>query len=995
MVGIWQDAQNTSVKGDSNYQAEMSRHRGWRPLLSVLLVCSLPAPALFADTATRFVEMLRAEGHSDLVPDYLERAAEDPLVSDAFRERIPYERLAAAFSQAEQIAGSSARVAALRELQPDLEKLAQSDANARQLLVDLSAKLATTAADLARNEALSAKRYPIERERQDRLVKARQSIKSSRKDLDQAESRIEAERETLKSVRADSPAGERRAKLGSQLGLVRLLRTRLLHELAETYPTRSKDRESLNREAASQFEALYQQYSKWNFGLFAHLYEARCYRLLGETALARAAIEGLTSQPDSVAEVRPIMTLAHAERAALYLEQGKAKQALGTPREWFEKLDASEKTGSEAALLQYHLAQAAIALAQPAIGAEKKRLLRDARDWLARASRVASEVQADAREQWAEVSTELGVESPTYETFDQALAAAGESIQTMLAFDEAINGAEAKQRSRLQAQRNEARSVAYAALQMAVRLSDRKVDLEKAAQVRYQVAWLDWDRGDTKKAAARAEHVARNQPATEAGQQAARLALAAYEQLQREQTPQAGERIEKLAKFVLTTWPESELSEAASSVLLGVALRSGDLDAAESVLKEIPEASRDSFRLRLAVAKWERAKKQKTTSMGLELAELQRSHDALSGEARRSPISVTATLYLAEAALEAGEVIRAKRLLNDPQSGVAEPLAEGVAPANSPVFTLAALRAMIRAESLTGGKPKGFVRQFADVLGDAPIEQTGGDRAWLALGVGLLSDLNRSNESSAQRLVAETLSQVLSKLSPLESSCDWNTLLWIAQARLKISGLLSSEAQQDTLSAARGSFSLLVKRGIDQQSFAPSSRAVLAARLRLAECDRQLGEYAKALESLEAVLTETPALLDAQRLAAQTLQDLGVQAKQVEDLEKAIAGTRPGADGKNLLWGWSKLAAVAGRFAGSDPGRRQLYFDAWRGVAESRYQAALISSGEKRENHLRKAANTLAAVLRKNPDLGGPENKKRYNELSQAIREAQGGTSRG
>jgi hypothetical protein len=143
------------------------------------------------------------------------------------------------------------------------------------------------------------------------------------------------------------------------------------------------------------------------------------------------------------------------------------------------------------------------------------------------------------------------------------------------------------------------------------------------------------------------------------------------------------------------------------------------------------------------------------------------------------------------------------------------------------------------------------------------------------------------------------------------------------------------------------------------------------------------------------LLSSSGAVLEAQSFAAETLQAWGVAEKAPERLEEAIAGARPGKDGKNIVWGWSKLAAVAGRYAASDPKRQQLYFDAWREVAASRYQAALLADGPARTEQLRKAASTLLAVQRKNPELGGEENQRAYDKLLRAIQRASGQTPDG
>ncbi|WP_146443987.1 hypothetical protein [Botrimarina colliarenosi] len=962
------------------------------PLFACLLMLFAAAPVRAADTATQFVEQLRAEGHADLVLEYLERAQDDPLVSDAFKQTIPYQRLATRLESAQLIKDPAARSAALEEIEPELRQMAAGSEEARRLQTDVADRLATAAADSARRSALSAERNPVASERAAARKTARSEIDAARDQLSKAESLIVAERETLKGNQAASPEGRRQADLGARLGLVRLLNARLLHEKAQTYPDNAADRKRLNTEAAQQLGALYDKYSKWVIGLYAHLYEGRCYRLIGNHQLAAAALEDLTAQPASTPELRRIVTLAHAELSALALDKGDLDEALTKPSEWLDDLSADEQAGPEAATLRYRLGVAALAKAETIDGAAQRKLLRDAREWLGESARTPSDVQADARDRWAEVTASLGIETAAPKTFEEAVAAGAEAIQSMLAFDVAMKGAAADEAERLASQRRSSYAAAYAALEAAVKFADDKTDPAEAARARYQLAWLDWDGGDAAKAATRAEYVARRDADTESGEQAARLALAAFEKLQRNGDATAADRLAKLADFILQQWPGEEVAEAASTVLVSSALRSGDLAQAEKVLAAVPESQRPELALRLAVARWEQGKSDPALAPTA-LKAMQAAFEKAAADGDASPLAVTAALYLADEAITTGDAKRGEKLLNDARYGPMTRLEAGEAPADTPVFAVAVLKAAIRSAALTNGKTPALIEQLANLLDESPAEQTGGERAWLGLAVALLADLDSANSAdSAQATpVAAALDATLDQLDGVQESGDWNTRLWIAQARLRVGEVLGdTSAGRESLAAGRAAFAGLIAEAERRADFAPSPTAVLAARLKLAECQRELGEFAEAVETLTDLLDGGPVLLDVQRVAAETLQAWGASSKDTARLEEAIAGARPGSDGKNLIWGWSKLAAVAGRFAGSDPGRRQLYLDAWRHVAESRYESAMLSSGATRTEQLRKAASTIVAVQRKNPELGSAESKRAYDELLRRIQRASG-----
>ncbi|QDT69775.1 hypothetical protein MalM25_27160 [Planctomycetes bacterium MalM25] len=940
-----------------------------------------------ADTATRFVERLRQEGHADLVLDYLDRAKDNPLVSDEFKKRLPLERLATLLAQIEANERTpQGRIEALRAILPELRESTSSSPAAGRLLTEAVDRLGSAMADQGRREALAAKRAADGQSKKQSLESARTLLQGARERLGEAEERIVAERETLKGVNPDSPKGERRQTLGVRLGFVRLLRARLLHELAETHPAESDNRKKLNTDAAKQLGELYEKYSKWGVGLYAHLYEGRCYRLLGNKQLAFAALEDLTAQPAPDPDLRRIVTLAHAERAALLRDTGKLDEALDKPVAWLENLSGREDDGPEAATLQYHVALASLMRAEDANGADKRRLLKQARDWLGDSSKIPSEVQAEARQQWAEVTASMGIESKPPKDFDEAFQAGGEAIEAMLAVDVALKGATGEEAKRLQGQRATNRDAAYEALTAATRLADKRTDPDEAARARYQLAWLDWDRGDTAKAAKRSAVVARAAADTPSGEEAARLALAALERQQRE----GGQaELGEFAAYVIQQWPGSEVAQAASAVMVGEALRTGDFAAAEQVLESVPDAQRPALALRLSVARWERGKSDAAQRNEL-LKRLDRAYKSASQAGDDSPLAVTATLYLAEARLEEGDAPGALKLLNNPDRGPAPRVREGEAPANNPVFALAALKTQARAQALAGKDFGGTLDRLAKVIADAPSETTGGDRAWLGLAVALQADLDRASASAAES-IAPALADVLDRLAPVEESGDWNTRLWIAQTRLLVGEKLGDEqAASDSVSAGREALIGLIGQAESQPGFAPSKTSLLAARLRLAQCQRELGEYAEAVDTLVEMLDGGPVLLDVQRTAAETLQQWGQESKDASRLEEAIAGTRPGADGKNLIWGWSKLAAVSGRFAAGNPKQREAYFRAWRGVAESRYQSALLAGGAQKAEQLKKATATIRAMQRQDPALGGADSKRAYDQLLKKINSAAG-----
>ncbi|MEN0111815.1 MAG: hypothetical protein AAF805_13935, partial [Planctomycetota bacterium] len=151
-----------------------------------------------------------------------------------------------------------------------------------------------------------------------------------------------------------------------------------------------------------------------------------------------------------------------------------------------------------------------------------------------------------------------------------------------------------------------------------------------------------------------------------------------------------------------------------------------------------------------------------------------------------------------------------------------------------------------------------------------------------------------------------------------------------------------------------------------------------------------LGEHEAALGVLDEVLGSGVAVVEAQRAAAKALVAWGKATDDASKLEQAIAGARPDDRGKNTVWGYSRLASILGRGAAGDPRRLRLFFEAWRGVAQTRYDAALLASGDRRDEQLRKAANTVRALARQHPELGGDATRAQFDALLKRIQSSLG-----
>ena len=118
--------------------------------------------------------------------------------------------------------------------------------------------------------------------------------------------------------------------------------------------------------------------------------------------------------------------------------------------------------------------------------------------------------------------------------------------------------------------------------------------------------------------------------------------------------------------------------------------------------------------------------------------------------------------------------------------------------------------------------------------------------------------------------------------------------------------------------------------------------------------------------------------------AAKTLQQWG-SSGNADGYRKAILGDRPGSNGKNLIWGWGRIAKAV---SGKDK-YRDTFHEARYNIAMSRYKFALSQSGAKKTELLKRAKADIIATKRL-ASLGGKRQEQRYESLLKAIQKSLG-----
>ena len=226
---------------------------------------------------------------------------------------------------------------------------------------------------------------------------------------------------------------------------------------------------------------------------------------------------------------------------------------------------------------------------------------------------------------------------------------------------------------------------------LALTLVDDDTNRDQLNEVRYFLCWLYWDNGDYFPAAVLGEFLARRYSDHPAAAASAKLALASYEQLQQQALRRAGKpsdaefearKMADVAEFMTRRWPETPAAETAYRVLISYAIRTGRVEEAKGLLKQVSPAARPALEAQLGNAMWARyltlsqqsnptpAETKSLDQLQSEAIQyMQAGYDAARKSGRPTEVTATAGLYLAQAQLNAGNYAEALRVLEDPKVG--------------------------------------------------------------------------------------------------------------------------------------------------------------------------------------------------------------------------------------------------------------------------------------------------------------------------------------
>ncbi len=980
------------------------------------------------DRADEFLDKLRERGWHDVALEYLEHASDDPLATPEFLSRVELELAITRRNLARQSISGNERQALLAAATDGLRKFAAKNPDSPHSLIALS-ELGNLLADQGLTALKKVEQLSPQGTSDQLRKEARTSLEEAVSTLEQVEGSIAVQLDTLARAKLGQLNKEllkQKQELEDKRAEVRFLLANLNYEKARTYPSDSAERREVLEAAAAGFANLQKEYENKLVGFYAQLYEGRCYQDMGDYKEALEIYDRLISQPVGQADFRKLIARAVRYRAECHFATENYDQAIEECSEWLDRSRPEELTQAEWLAVAFRLANAYNQkLESGDADGNVSRLRTEVRRLLREVTRQPGEFQNEARAALA-LSGGTGVKPIEVKGFAEAFAAGKTALEQMgsaqLAAKLAVNNNPAAV-SDLEQQVHDNREVAIGYFESAVEFGGAEVPQEDLVAARYYLSRLFWEEGRRSEAAALGLEIAQQHPDSPYAPTAAQVTLAVYERLfleaqaakKPDELAEATEDLREIAELIVDRWNDSPAAVTATNLLISISLRENQFDEADRLLANLPAQTRGLASLNLGGALWTRYLQLLAEGKGTTdptTAELKTRSEKLLAEGYRavsenSQVSLSQAadvLYYVQLLLAIGDADQALTVLENPTIG---PLAQLDRKefSGSSAFALeaskAALQVYLSVEPPQEKKAIAMMERLEEAAGSSAQAQKRLTSIYVNLSLQLqdeIKSLTASGNQAKARGVAAAFASLLERVAQRGDSQSWSVRTWLAETSLQLGASLRAADSVRYLKQAEKAYRDLLAAAEKDPKTAPSELAILAVRKKLGECLLAQGKYAPAVEQFTAVLADKPNFPELQQATAEALQQWGTSESDPKKLEEAIQGTQPQADGKNLVWGWLKMAKFADlakrtTAMNKDPASTakaakydNLYFDARFHAAQARLAAAKMATGQQRSQQLNTVRQSIETLKQLYPDLGGPGWQQKFDSL---LKEAQ------
>lgn len=1011
--------------------------------LAVLCGIALSCPSLPGGTAILgsrsmaeepaeiFVKQLRAAGYFDIATAYLDRISQYPGVSQEFVEAIDLEKAQTLLEASQQsrimeqrdayTAKASEALQRFVQQKPEHPRRPEAQLQLGNIQLLRGAQLIELGGEPTPERRKTAK---------ETFLAASATFQNIVKDL----------REELLKLQGQKIDPEKQPELLARRDRYRtdFLQALLLggdatKRAAEAIGEDTPERKKLAEDALAQFSELSDKYGDKLAGILAVLYAGQVEEMMGDDAAATDRYLAVLDKPNSdVLRPSKAKAVTGLMRIALRGTPPNWQSAIDRGQPWADDIRPDEKRSNEFNELRLVLADAYLGKrAASENGSEQRKMASSARALLLPISKASGPMQEAASERLATLgvgdeASSIDVSKPLPSSFADSLNMANEildeekniTLTSQLLEQRAADGEQvAGELDGVKDSLKKLRARGIEVLRHTLNLATPDTTDTEINQARASLAFLLFRAERFREAAVVGEFVAKRYPSSELAVSSGLTALGSWQLALRDadesQTEGVLKQLQSTAEYLVSRWPENTQLASARELLVRVAIGRNDFDAASKFLEQLPADNPSKMELQQAMGRlmWNKA------------ITLKNDGDPEAAQAMRDKAAATLSgglekldkANVTSAALDAALLLARIQVLNDNSDAALATLESDVygplkcvdelqPPSETFKGELYALALQVLVSELTsdGANVDALMDRSKSVmegLQKAYEGQPDGEKKLVSTYFQLARDIREQLESAPpakkQRLT-DAFKLFLDQLS--SQSDDSKTLHWAAQTML---GLGQSQMGPNDVKATgqadaliRSATDLLKRiesRAAKEPSWLAGEQMLTQVRLELGTAARLVGDYKTALDSLTSVLEQNQMLVDAQVEAALVYEQwaaaLGNPQYATVSYGRAIAGAKPDASKKNVIWGWGSIARRTMGNTQFDP----VFFNARYHLALCRYlQGKKETDSAKSQKLMEQAADDIRAVFVRYPELGGAASRQKFDLLLKEIQKSLG-----
>ena len=963
------------------------------------------------EPAGEFLKRLRAAGYFDTAIAYLDRLEEYPGVDPGLLDAVALEKAQTYIDAAGASRSGDARDEFLRQAEQQLTKFLEQGSHPRfsEARLQLGKLQMVRAMQLMSGEVSEEDRqaardsYLAASATFDKIV---ESLRSELKEMQGA--RIDPEKDPQQAALRDQYRGEFLQALSSA-GEARL-------GAARTFENPASEGKELLEKALASFTDLSDKYDAYVQGALAMLQRAEVQHELGMTKQAMDSYLRMLEQPEAdplrLAKFQAtsgIIDLMMAE------DPPRFQDAIDRGQPMLDSARPNERNDPILQELRLELARAYLAKSKDKGNqkpADLKRAESEGRQILIKASKVPGEFADKANEMLAELGIDLNevAEIPTAEdptSLEDALERARESLAVIEQLNQSLQVLEgqddpsAEIRAQIQGNLDQVRenqAIAIQLLRRGLALVTIDSDNELVNQTRQFLAYLLYQHEQYRDAAVVGAFLTYNSPGSEMGLRGGLLALNSLQLLLVENPDNAAamRQLARLGKYLTKTWPDDPEAAAAQGVMVKLALRADQWDESRKLIDQMPAGpERASFQRLMGQLLWNKSIQTRQDGDDAEAdrllvdaaKELTAGLEGIPGKLAR-PEAMKAALVLSKVQLKQGDIQAAYSTLENEKFGPVV-LIDRLGPPDpefpSDLYSTQ-LQVLVQRMTTEGGDTKAMLDRASEVMEklrdsiQGPDAQDELTRIYILMARDIREQLDDAAPAKKARLV-EAFRVFLDRISTTTN--DPATLKWVAQTLMDLAeASMPPGATQakglaaDLLTTAVQTFKRLGEQAADES---------MVVDFQTGRAQRMLGNYKQAINTFEALLKEKPTMLDAQVEAALAYEQWAATAPPKfasKVYDAALAGARPDAKGKKVIWGWGKISQETSR----SPKFRDRFFNARYHVALCRFLSGKAETDPNRKQQMvEKSVTDITRVAALYPELGGPEQRAKFDALLRLI----------